>query len=100
MGKELVARLIHELSSRRARSFLRINCAALPRELAESELFGYEPGAFTGARAGGKPGLFEAADGGTLLLDEVGEMPLSSRPNSYGCSRTRRYCAAVHEPDG
>jgi len=76
VGKEIVARLIHELSPRRNGPFLRLNCAALPRELAESELFGYEPGAFTGARTAGKPGFFEVADGGTLLLDEVGEMPL------------------------
>ncbi|MBC7348149.1 MAG: sigma 54-interacting transcriptional regulator, partial [Clostridia bacterium] len=76
VGKELIARLIHELSPRHARPFLKLNCAALPRDLAESELFGYEPGAFTGARAGGKAGLFEAANGGTLLLDEIGEMSL------------------------
>lgn len=76
VGKEIVARLIHELSPRRSGPFLKLNCAALPKELAESELFGYEPGAFTGARTAGKAGFFEVADGGTLLLDEVGEMPL------------------------
>ncbi len=76
VGKEIIAELIHKLSPRRNKPFLKINCAALPKELAESELFGYEPGAFTGARAGGKAGFFEAASGGTLLLDEVGELPL------------------------
>jgi propionate catabolism operon transcriptional regulator len=75
-GKEVVAQGIHRASRRQARPFVAINCGAFPEQLLESELFGYEEGAFTGARRQGKAGLFEAADGGTLLLDEVGEMPL------------------------
>jgi len=74
-GKELVARAIHESSKRSAGPMVCVNCAALPRDLAESELFGYEGGAFTGARREGKPGRFELADGGTLFLDELGELP-------------------------
>ncbi len=72
-GKELLARAIHELSDRRDGPLIRVNCAAIPENLFESELFGYEKGAFTGA-AGRKPGRFELADGGTLFLDEVAEM--------------------------
>ena len=73
-GKELVARAIHANSSRRDGPFISVNCGALPDELLESELFGYEAGAFTGAKAKGKPGRFELADGGTLFLDEVSNM--------------------------
>jgi len=74
-GKELIARAIHERSSRRDRSFVRLNCAAIPLGLVESELFGHERGAFTGAVAR-KVGRFEAADRGTLFLDEIGDIPL------------------------
>ena len=78
-GKELIARRIHLLSDRRDGPFVKINCAAIPESLLESELFGHEKGAFTGA-ASRKPGRFELADGGTLFLDEIGEMPLSAQP--------------------
>ena len=78
-GKELVARSLHLRSTRAAQPFVKINCAAIPEGLIESELFGYEKGAFTGA-AGRKPGRFELAEGGTLFLDEIGELPLSAQP--------------------
>jgi DNA-binding NtrC family response regulator len=74
-GKELIARALHENSSRHAGPFIKINCAAIPKTLMESELFGYEKGAFTGA-VGAKPGRFELAHGGTLFLDEIGEIPV------------------------
>src|SRR5579864_5813008 len=74
VGKEILARLIHKMSIRAHRPMVKVNCAALPADLLESELFGYEPGAFTGANKS-KPGKFELCDKGTILLDEIGEMP-------------------------
>jgi len=78
-GKEIVARSLHRASAVRDGPFVKVNCAAIPEGLLESELFGYEKGAFTGA-ASRKPGRFELADGGTLFLDEIGEMPLAAQP--------------------
>ncbi len=75
-GKEMFAQSIHQASPRRNQPFVSINCAAIPKELISSELFGYDEGAFTGAKKTGAPGKFEIADGGTLFLDEIGEMPL------------------------
>lgn len=75
-GKSRIARYIHDNSAREGKKFIELNCAAIPENLIESELFGYESGAFTGAKKGGKPGLFELAEGGTLFLDEIGDMPL------------------------
>ncbi|WIF95066.1 sigma-54 interaction domain-containing protein [Caminicella sporogenes] len=75
-GKELLAHSIHNASNRRFGPFIRINCAAIPSELLESELFGYDEGAFTGAKKGGKKGKFELANGGTILLDEIGDMSM------------------------
>jgi len=78
-GKEVVAQFIHQHSKRSKGPFIRLNCASIPHELFESELFGYESGAFTGALTKGKPGKFELAEGGTILLDEIGEMPMPCR---------------------
>lgn len=75
-GKELIARAIHHENTRRKGPFVAVNCAAIPESILESELFGYEEGAFTGAKRGGKPGKFELADGGILFLDEIGDMSL------------------------
>ncbi|WEZ86248.1 sigma 54-interacting transcriptional regulator (plasmid) [Rhizobium sp. 32-5/1] len=76
-GKELAAHALHALSDRRSGPFVWVNCASIPSELIEAELFGYEGGAFTGARSQGKPGKFELATGGVLFLDEIGDMPLA-----------------------
>lgn len=76
-GKSLAAKTIHEMSGRTQKPFISINCGAIPAQLMESELFGYEKGAFTGASRGGKPGMLELASGGTLLLDEIAELPLA-----------------------
>ncbi len=75
-GKEVFAKAIHDISPRCNKNFIAINCAALPETLLESELFGYEPGSFTGAMIGGKDGIIKEASGGTLFLDEIGEMPM------------------------
>jgi len=79
-GKELFAQAIHHASGRRLYPFVRINCAAIPRDLLESELFGYERGAFTGAKTEGKPGKFELAHQGTIFLDEIGDLPVEMQP--------------------
>jgi len=79
-GKELFAQGIHHASPRKVQPFIRINCAAIPKDLLESELFGYEKGAFTGARSEGKPGKFELARRGTVFLDEIGDLPLQMQP--------------------
>lgn len=80
VGKGMIARLIHSMSKRQNQPIMSINCGAIPENLLESELFGYVPGAFTGASREGKAGLFEAADGGTIFLDEIGELPLVLQP--------------------
>ena len=77
-GKELIARAIHKLSQRSKEAFIKVNCAAIPHDLVESELFGHEKGSFTGA-VGRKRGQFEVADGGTILLDEIGDMPMHAQ---------------------
>ena len=76
-GKELIADYIHQHSMRTGKPLIKVNCGAIPENLIESELFGYETGAFTGARKGGKPGYFEIANGGSIFLDEIGEMPFN-----------------------
>ncbi|QRG70314.1 sigma-54 interaction domain-containing protein [Brevibacillus choshinensis] len=76
VGKEVIAKFIHTRSKRASEAFIKVNCGAIPENLMESEFFGYEAGAFTGASKGGKPGYFELADQGTLFLDEIGDMPL------------------------
>ena len=79
-GKELFAQAIHHASPRKLYPFVRINCSAIPKDLIESELFGYDKGAFTGAKAEGKPGKFEIANHGTVFLDEIGDLPLEMQP--------------------
>lgn len=113
-GKELIARAIHNLSPRYARPFVKLNCSAIPFDLLESELFGHERGAFTGA-VGQKIGRFEMADTGTLFLDEIGDLPLALQPKilralqeqefeRLGCGQTRRInvrlVAATHRDLG
>lgn len=90
-GKEMFAHAIHEASHRKDGSFVPINCAAIPKELLESELFGYEGGAFTGAKKEGKPGKFEIANGGTVFLDEIGAMPLEMQAKLLRVLEERRF---------
>lgn len=90
-GKEFAARRLHAQSPRATRTFLKINCAALPSELLESELFGYEPGAFTGA-VKSKPGLFELCDHGTILLDEIGEMSPGLQAKLLHVLQDKQFC--------
>jgi len=90
-GKELIARAIHGSSARREKCFMDINCAALTESLLEAEIFGYEKGAFTGAANSGKPGLFEVADGGTVFLDEIGEMSLPLQAKLLRVLQERRF---------
>lgn len=90
-GKEVVANEIQRHSARASGSFVKVNCSAFPEQLLESELFGYEPGAFTGAAKGGKPGLLDQAEHGTLLLDEIGEMPMSLQPKLLRFLQERTY---------
>ncbi|GBC62537.1 sigma-54-dependent Fis family transcriptional re gulator [Desulfonema ishimotonii] len=89
-GKQVVAQSVHQLSPRQKKPFLEINCAALPDNLLESELFGYEKGAFTDARQR-KKGLFETAEGGTVFLDEIGEMPLNLQAKLLGVLENKRF---------
>ena len=99
-GKELIARAIHNLSSRRKRTLVRINCAAIPSGLLESELFGHERGAFTGALMQ-KKGRFEVADGGSLFLDEIGDIPLELQPKLLRAVQEQEFerlgsCHTIH----
>ncbi len=89
-GKEMIAELIHKLSNRRDKPFIPINCAAIPDNLVESEIFGYESGSFTGASKKGKKGLFEAANNGTVFLDEIGDMPIYLQPKLLRVIETRK----------
>ncbi|MBT8369422.1 MAG: sigma 54-interacting transcriptional regulator [Deltaproteobacteria bacterium] len=91
-GKELFAHAVHNYSTRKERPFLVINCGAIPRELLESELFGYVEGSFTGSRKGGRPGKFELADGGTVFLDEIGEMPADMQVKLLRVLQTGEVC--------
>lgn len=89
-GKEMFAQAIHNASNRKSKPFVFLNCGAIPRELVASELFGYEEGAFTGARLGGHAGKFELADGGTLFLDEIGDMPFDAQVSLLRVLETKR----------
>lgn len=90
-GKGLFARAIHNASPRRGGPFVHINCAAIPKDLLESELFGYERGAFTGAKNSGKPGKFELAENGTVFLDEIGDLPLEMQPKLLGVLEEKQF---------
>src|SRR4029450_13203690 len=96
VGKELIANAIHVRSGRASGPFIKINCAALPKELIESELVGYQKGAFTGATSD-KIGLLELAAGGSLMLDEIGEMPLLLQTKLLRLLQGREYRAVVRD---
>lgn len=89
-GKELVAQAIHNLSCRFSGEFVAVNASSLPESLAESELFGYEEGSFTGAKKGGKKGKFEVANGGTLFIDEINQMPMTLQPKLLRALQEKR----------
>lgn len=91
VGKEVLARIIHNNSERRNEPFVKINCGAIPETLVESELFGYEKGAFTNAARAGKPGLFEISQGGTLFLDEIGEIPFNLQSKLLGVLQDMKF---------
>jgi len=91
-GKEMLAQAIHQESARSIGPFVAVNCAAIPAELVESELFGHEDGAFTGARKGGSPGKFELANGGTIFLDEIGDMPLKAQVTLLRVLQEKQLC--------
>ena len=91
-GKEMLAQAIHQASSRSSGPFVAVNCAAIPSELIESELFGYEDGAFTGARKGGSPGKFEIANGGTIFLDEIGDMSARAQVSLLRVLQEKQFC--------
>ena len=97
-GKELVARSVHELSSRGTQAFIAVNCGAIPEQLLEAEFFGYRKGSFTGAQEN-RAGFFQAADGGTLFLDEIGDLPLAMQSKLLRCIQERavRPVGAVSE---
>ena len=98
-GKEVFAQAIHNRSSRRNMPFVAINCGAIPRDLLESELFGYSDGAFTGAKKGGRPGKFEIASGGTVFLDEIGDMPLDMQVKLLRVIQTGVICRIGEHKD-
>ena len=91
VGKSLLAKMVHRTSSRKEKPILQINCAAIPEPLIESELFGYEGGSFTGADRKGRPGLFEMADGGTVFLDEISELPLHIQTKLLGVIQDKEF---------
>ena len=91
VGKDVMAKQIHDTSINKNGPFVKVNCGAIPDSLIESELFGYEKGAFTGALNQGKPGLIAAAEGGTLLLDEIGELPLNMQVKLLDLIQTKSY---------
>ena len=98
-GKELFAQSIHNLSTRKRHPFVAINCGAIPRELLESELFGYTEGSFTGAKRGGRPGKLELTNGGTLFLDEIGDMPVDMQVKFLRVLQTGEMCRiGQHKP--